>query len=44
MIRRQTEDLVQFLVSLTGTFPPQTMPRLPVAPGRSNVPMQMTAP
>ncbi len=37
---QQADDLTQFLIALTGTFPAQTMPRLPVAPGRSNVPAQ----
>ncbi|MCW8855561.1 MAG: c-type cytochrome, partial [Gammaproteobacteria bacterium] len=31
----QTNDLVAFLDSLTGPFPQQTMPRLPVTPGKS---------
>ena len=33
----QTNDLVAFLDSLTGPFPQQTMPRLPVTPGKSIV-------
>ncbi|MDH5734509.1 MAG: cytochrome-c peroxidase [Gammaproteobacteria bacterium] len=33
----QTNDLVAFLESLTGPFPQQTMPRLPLTPGKSIV-------
>jgi len=37
----QVQDLVAFLDSLTGTFPRQEMPRLPMTPGRTVYGQQM---